>query len=119
MIPPPPFFCLSIFTNFHIQEILIVNEDAYQKLARVLDTLPNGFPATENGVEIKMLKMIFSAEDADLFCNLRLSFETPEQIAERTGLALEGLEDHLVRMWHKGQVFGIDFGTAKVFKMLP
>ena len=29
---------------------------AYKKLATVLDTLPNGFPATENGVEIKILK---------------------------------------------------------------
>ena len=31
-------------------------DEAYQKLARVLDTLPNGFPATESGVEIKLLK---------------------------------------------------------------
>ena len=27
--------------------------DVYHQLARVLDTLPNGFPATESGIEIK------------------------------------------------------------------
>ena len=30
-------------------------DEIYQKLARVLDTLPNGFPATPSGVEIILL----------------------------------------------------------------
>ena len=38
--------------------------------------LPNGFPSTENGVEIKLLKKIFKPEQAALFCDLRLTFET-------------------------------------------
>ena len=49
-------------------------DEIYHKLARVLDTLPNGFPTTESGVEIKLLKRIFSPELADLFCDLRLTF---------------------------------------------
>lgn len=96
-----------------------MTEDIYKKLATVLDTLPNGFPATESGVELKILKMIFSPEDADLFCDLRLSFETPEQIAQRTGRSLEGLDDRLKRMWEKGQVFGVDFGSVRLYKMVP
>ena len=62
-----------------------MTDDAYHKLAKVLDTLPNGFPATKNGIEIKILKKIFTPEEADLFCDLRLTPETAEQIAERTG----------------------------------
>ena len=69
-----------------------MSDQMYHNLAKVLDTLPNGFPATESGVEIKLLKRIFKPEEADLFCDLRLSFETAEQIAERTGRPLEGLE---------------------------
>jgi len=61
-----------------------------QKLAKVLDTLPNGFPATASGIEIKLLKKVFTAEQADLFCDLRLSFETALDIAQRTGRPLEG-----------------------------
>ena len=29
-----------------------MSDDIYRKLATVLDTLPNGFPATESGVEM-------------------------------------------------------------------
>jgi Na+-translocating ferredoxin:NAD+ oxidoreductase subunit B len=91
----------------------------YQKLAKVLDTLPNGFPATENGVEIKLLKKIFTPEQAELFCDLRLTFETAEQIALRTGRPLEGLEAKLREMGRDGQLFGIDLGGTWIFKMLP
>jgi Na+-translocating ferredoxin:NAD+ oxidoreductase subunit B len=91
----------------------------YKKLAKVLDTLPNGFPATESGVEIKLLKTIFTPEEADLFCDLRLTFETPQQVSERTGRSLDGLAEQLETMWNKGQLFGIDFGEVKVFKMMP
>jgi Na+-translocating ferredoxin:NAD+ oxidoreductase subunit B len=93
-----------------------MNEEKYIKLAHVLNTLPNGFPATESGVEIRLLKRIFRPEDVELFCELRLDFETPEQISVRTGRPLEGLEDQLMEMSKRGQVFMIDFGEVKAFK---
>ena len=65
-----------------------MSDESYRKLAKVLDTLPNGFPATESGLEIRLLEKIFEPEEAELFCDLRLTFETPEQIAERTGRPL-------------------------------
>ncbi|MBW1683615.1 MAG: 4Fe-4S ferredoxin, partial [Deltaproteobacteria bacterium] len=37
-----------------------MSDDVYRKLAKVLDTLPNGFPATESGVELKLLMKIFT-----------------------------------------------------------
>ena len=87
-----------------------MEEEVYLKLARVLDTLPNGFPATESGVELKLLKKIFSPDQADLFCDMRLTFETAEQVAARTGRPLEGLEERLKAMGKSGQLFAIDFG---------
>lgn len=96
-----------------------MSDQVYKKLAKVLDTLPNGFPASEDGLEIKILKLIFSPEDADLFCDLRLTFETPEQIAQRTGRPLEGLAEHLFEMMEKGQIFGIDFGTVWTYRLAP
>ena len=96
-----------------------MSEEIYQSLAKVLDTLPNGFPTTESGVEIKLLKRIFRPEDAELFCDLRLEFETAQQISERTGRKLEGLEEHLSEMRERGQIFGIDLGEVKMFKMVP
>jgi electron transport complex protein RnfB len=96
-----------------------MGDKSYKKLATVLDTLPNGFPAQDDGIEIKLLKKIFSPDEAELFCDLKLSFETAEQIAERTGRPLEGLEDTLSNMMKKGQIFGVDLGGTKLFKMLP
>jgi hypothetical protein len=75
-----------------------MSDDSYRKLAKVLDTLPNGFPPTESGLEIRLLEKIFEPEEADLVCDLRLTFETPEQIAERTGRPLEGLKEMLLSM---------------------
>ena len=96
-----------------------MSDDVYRKLAKVLDSLPNGFPPTEDGREIRLLKKIFSPQQAELFCDLKLTFETPEQIAKRTGRPLEGLEEMLTNMWERGQLFGVKFGTMKMFKMVP
>jgi len=97
-----------------------MSDVVYRKLADVLDTLPNGFPSTEEGIEIQLLKKVFTPEEAELFCDLRLTtYETPDQIAQRTGRPLEGLDEKLTTMWKRGQIFGIDFGSTRVFKMLP
>ncbi len=96
-----------------------MSDDVYKKLAKVLDTLPNGFPATEDGVEIKVLQKIFAPDEAELFCRLRLTFETAGQIAERTGLPVQELERKLPVMAEKGQVQMIEFGGARLFRMVP
>ena len=96
-----------------------MGDEIYHRLAKILDTLPNGFPSTESGVEIAILKKVFSKENAELFCDLRLSFETAEQIAERTGRPFEGMEEALIDMWKLGQILGVDMGEVKIFKMMP
>jgi len=96
-----------------------MDDEIYDKLAKVLDTLPNGFPKTASGVEKKLLKKIFTPEEADLFCDLRLTLETAEEISIRTGRPLDGLEEKLTAMADHGQLFKIDFGDVTVFKMLP
>ena len=96
-----------------------MTDQSFHKLAKVLDTLPNGFPATDSGVEIKILKKIFTSEEADLFCDLRLTYETAQQIAERTGRPIEGLEEMLIQMGEKGELMTINLGGVHLFKMVP
>jgi electron transport complex protein RnfB len=96
-----------------------MTDDVYKRVAGVLDTLPNGFPSTESGVEIKLLKKIFTPEQADLFCEMRLTFETAEEIAGRTGRPIARLEESLVDMSKSGQLFMIKLGKTRYFKMLP
>lgn len=96
-----------------------MSTDVYKKLASVLDEMPNGFPSTDDGLEIRILQKIFDPDEAEIFCNLKLSFESAEQIVERTGLPLADLEEKLAVMMDKGQIFTINFGGTKYFKMLP
>jgi electron transport complex protein RnfB len=96
-----------------------MSEEIYRRLAKVLDTLPNGFPATDSGIEIKILQKVFSPERAEIFCDLRLKLETPEQIAERTGRPLEGLKETLQDMAEKGQCWEVRLGPTSLFKMIP
>ncbi len=96
-----------------------MQDESYHRLAKVLDTLPNGFPSTESGIEIRLLKKIFTSEEADLFCDLRLTPETPAQIAKRMGRPLEGLEEKLVSMGQRGELWASESGGVWTFKMVP
>ena len=55
----------------------------YRQLAQRLNALPNGFPPTENGAELRILEYLFTPEEAQLASNLRLTLETPKEIAAR------------------------------------
>jgi electron transport complex protein RnfB len=62
-----------------------MSQKAYKKLAERLDALPNGFPPTKEGVELRMLAKLFTPEEAELASQLRLTKEVPGQVAERLG----------------------------------
>ena len=69
------------------------NEQVYVKLQKHLDKQAVGFPATQSGVELKILKHIFSPEDAEIACCLSYKFESPETIFERAGHLVESPEE--------------------------
>ena len=94
-------------------------ENIYYKLRDFLNSIPNGFPPSESGTEIEILKMIFTEEEAEMFMKLKLSFETPEKISKRTGLDVEYLKKILPVMDKKGQVFGVSLGAVSLYKLLP
>ena len=66
--------------------------DVYQRLAKKLDELPNGFPSTESGVELKILRKIFTPEEAEMTLKMRPIPETVEAIAERLGKSVDEMQ---------------------------
>ena len=40
--------------------------EVYENLAKHLDNLPGGFPATDSGVELRILKRLFSNQEAEV-----------------------------------------------------
>ncbi len=78
--------------------------DAYKRLAQRLDSLPNGFPPTDNGIELQLLAVLYTPEEANLAAQLRYSLETPTQIAERVGGDPKLLRTALKQMARRGLI---------------
>jgi len=81
-----------------------LNNPIYKKLAQRLDTIPNGFPATESGVELRLLAKLFTPEEAALALQLKLTTEYAEQVAQRTGDDPHAEEETLKGMAGKGLI---------------
>jgi Fe-S-cluster-containing hydrogenase component 2 len=78
--------------------------DIYKRLAERLDQIPNGYPATESGVELKILKKIFTPEEAETALRLNLFPEPVEAIAGRLEKPVEEMRTILDTMAGKGQI---------------
>lgn len=93
--------------------------DVYQRLARKLDELPSGFPATESGVELKILQKIFTPEDAEMALKIRPVPETAEAIAERLGEPVSEMKTTLDNMAAKGQIGCFKMAGQQMYMLFP
>jgi Pyruvate/2-oxoacid:ferredoxin oxidoreductase delta subunit len=83
------------------------NEQVYIKLQKHLDNQPVGFPATKSGVEIKILKHIFTPEEAEIVSYLSYRLEPLKTIfgkVEHLVESSEELEKLLDRIQKKGGI---------------
>jgi Na+-translocating ferredoxin:NAD+ oxidoreductase subunit B len=94
-------------------------DKVYYDLRETLDKMPNGFPAEEDGLEIKILKKIFTAEEAGIAIKMKMKFETADAMAARTGLDAEYLTKKLAEMAGKGQISGVKLENVIIYKLLP
>ncbi|MGD9300881.1 MAG: 4Fe-4S dicluster domain-containing protein [Desulfobacterales bacterium] len=69
------------------------NNTIYVKLQKHLDRQPVGFPATRSGAEIKILKHIFSPQEAEIACCLSYRFEPLESIFKRARHLVNSAEE--------------------------
>jgi Fe-S-cluster-containing hydrogenase component 2 len=79
--------------------------EVYQRLAEHLDNLPAGFPATETGVELRILKRLFTADEAEIAMGLTMMPEPAEGIAARLGRPADELASALEAMSRKGLIY--------------
>jgi electron transport complex protein RnfB len=61
-------------------------DDEYERLAAALDRLANGFPRTESGVELQLLRRMLTPEEAALAAVMTATPEPVARIAERGGI---------------------------------
>ena len=85
----------------------------YQRLAHHLDELPGGFPASDSGIELRILRRLFTEDEAALAVHLTVLPERPHVVALRAGLPLAEVEPRLAEMARKGLCAGLEWGSAK------
>jgi NAD-dependent dihydropyrimidine dehydrogenase PreA subunit len=96
-----------------------MSADAYEKLAHALDLLPGGFPRTGSGVELEILKKIFSSEEALVASNMTGTSETADAIAGRSKLPQEETDARLKAMVGRGIIWGSKRDGIKRFRLAP
>ncbi len=96
-----------------------MQQTIYKKLAQRLDAIPNGFPATESGVELKILEWMFTPEEAALAAEMRLKAESAEEIATRAGQDPQTAYATLKGMVRKGLIYAKRAEGKLKFGLLP
>jgi NAD-dependent dihydropyrimidine dehydrogenase PreA subunit len=79
--------------------------DIYERLAHHLDNLPAGYPRTDRGAEIRILRRLFTPEDAELALHLTLLAEPARVVARRAKIPVQEAARRLQEMERKGLVF--------------
>lgn len=81
-----------------------MDEEVYLRLREFLDRLPGGYPATESGVELKILRRLYTPEQAHIAVHLRQRPEPAFVIARRLGMNTAELKEKLEAMARAGLI---------------
>lgn len=92
---------------------------AWERLADVLNTIPNSFAKADDDAHIALLKWIFTEEEADLASRMKLRGETIQEMAERLGEEPTRLEQLLEIMAEKGQIRAWNSSTGRRYALMP
>jgi NAD-dependent dihydropyrimidine dehydrogenase PreA subunit len=96
-----------------------ITDDVYERLADQLDTLPNGFPRTESGVEIRLLKKVVEPEGAWLAGQLSRKLESEEEIALRLDLPIEEATERLRGILQQGLLITEKRNDIRYYRLRP
>ncbi|MFO7963032.1 MAG: 4Fe-4S binding protein [Desulfobacterales bacterium] len=96
-----------------------MSEDIYRKVQQQLDQYSFGFPETESGVEIDILKLLFSEEDAAIFNTMHGELETPRSVARRIGESEADVARKLEKLARKGLLYRVREDDEVKYSAIP
>jgi Na+-translocating ferredoxin:NAD+ oxidoreductase subunit B len=94
-------------------------KDDFERLADALDRLANGFPRTESGVELRILRKMVSREEAALASVMTATPEPVVRIAERAGLEIHEAGQMLKSLARREFVWVSSTPGARGFRLAP
>ena len=93
-----------------------MSEQIYSQLREFMDKMPGGYPGTESGIEIRILKKLFSPDHAALMLNLKPVYEEASTIAHRIGMDKAKAEEKLEGMAKSGLIFRLREGEKVMYR---
>lgn len=96
-----------------------VGQDVYRRLQDKLDRVSFGLPETGSGLEIKLLKKLFSEKDAEIFLKLSFLLESTKKIAAKIGLSEEEAAVVLEDMANRGLLYSLRRGGKTYYAAIP
>lgn len=96
-----------------------MNIDVYESLSKALDLLPGGFPSTKTRTELKILKKIFSSQEALVASSMTGKDESIGTIAQRSGSPEDKVKELLKAMYRRGIIWGSKGDGELEFRLAP
>ena len=96
-----------------------MSENIYRQLQQRLDFYSMGFPATESGIELKILKYLFSEDDARMFLALSHKLEMTSSIASSLNQPVEKVATQLDGMAERGLLFRLKKADSVKYATIP
>jgi electron transport complex protein RnfB len=93
--------------------------DIYEKLRARLDDMATGYPATESKVEIRLLKRLFTEEEAELYMELTPLLQKPTAVAGRLNRDPDQTRALMEQMAKKGLLFRQRAGERVRYAPVP
>lgn len=93
--------------------------DVYSSLAEALGRLPNGFTRTQSGLELEILKRIYTESEARLASTLTKDFEKVNEIAKRNKQSTEAADELLKTMAKKGLLWTTSKDDETFYRLAP
>jgi len=92
----------------------------YELLADALNKIPNGFPRTQSGVELRLLAKLFSEEDVALASTLTVEPRSLTEIASQHQLSKAEAKQRLIGMVKRGLIdIRREEGVGFAFHLIP
>ena len=112
--------CLSWWRDAYGKaSVMDESHEVYEKLADHLDQLPEGYPRTPEGIQIRILRRLFTPEQAALAQLVTQKPEPPGVIASRSGLDPANTALKLEDLSLKGLIFRIRKGPEVRYMAAP
>ncbi len=93
--------------------------EIYEKLRYSFNSMASGFPKTESGSEINLLKLLYNENEASLFLDMTLNPETPRQAARRLQKDENKLASDLEAMARKGLLYRRKQEGSALYSTVP